>query len=273
MKAHAPGEETELVECSECGLHYFVPAIPGDARFYQQVMDAMAYEPTRWEFGIVEERIRSSESVLDLGAGGGAFLSSIAGPGRRVVGLDHNPRAIEQLRSSGVEGFTEDFMSFARRESHQFDVVVAFHLLEHVPDVAEVLEPALLALRPGGRIFLSVPNDLRMKPSDLEPLDCPPHHLSRWRPEQFRILAHKYGFRLKSIEFEPPLVIDYENEVATSLRRVLGRRATTLLMKISWRLGLTLRSHGALARRRYFQNHGRYGHAMLAELEVPRTGR
>src|SRR5215211_5648452 len=47
---HTPAQETDLRECEECGLQYFVPCLAGDRDFYEQLMGGARYSEDRWEF-------------------------------------------------------------------------------------------------------------------------------------------------------------------------------------------------------------------------------
>src|SRR5947199_342155 len=81
--------------------------------------------------------------------------------------------ALDALRAAGIEGVSTRFADFAAGEAGRFDVVCGFQILEHVRRVGDLMEPAMRCARPGGRIFVSVPNRRRYTRGDLEPLDCP----------------------------------------------------------------------------------------------------
>jgi SAM-dependent methyltransferase len=90
-------------------------------------------------------------------------------------------------------------------EFHQeFDVVSAFHLLEHLERPRELFETAATILQPGGRLFVSVPNSQRLIiDRALLPLDWPPHHLTRWTPESLRFAGERWGFTMSAVFHEP----------------------------------------------------------------------
>jgi SAM-dependent methyltransferase len=269
-QADAPTHDVSLVRCDDCGLERFEPFAPGSPAFYEELMAAMPYNDERWEFGVVAGRVRQSDDVLDIGCGGGAFLRSLGTRSGRSAGIDHNADAIDRLAGQGVEAYVVSFDEFARAEAGRFDVVTAFHVLEHIDEPVAAVEAAAACLRPGGRLFVSVPNRERSYRSDAEPLDCPPHHVTRWSEIQLRALADRVGLAVRAVEFEPPdLSVVRElarRKAATRLRRVPGRARE--LASWAWgKAAIGPRRHGAIARRDGFAARGEYGHAVLAELE------
>jgi SAM-dependent methyltransferase len=143
-------------------------------------MATVPYESSRWEFRQVAREMRTTDRVVDSGCGGGAFLRMVKPLVLRAVGVDHNLDAIEGLRRAGVEGEVASFSDFAQRHSGDFDLACSFHTLEHLAEINQFMRALTRCVRPDGRIFLSVPNRRRFARQDDEPLDCPPHHVSRW---------------------------------------------------------------------------------------------
>jgi 2-polyprenyl-3-methyl-5-hydroxy-6-metoxy-1,4-benzoquinol methylase len=249
-----PAASTSLVRCAGCGLEYFFPAIAGDSSFYEQLSENMAYHGRRWEFSLVTRSLPSGLDLIDFGCGDGSFLRLISTRMRRVVGLDHNDEAIRRLQQDGIEAFSGSFEAFAERNRAAFGVACSFHTLEHLSSVDELMGPALTCLRPGGRLFLSVPNADRLRVDDFEPLDHPPHHVSRWRAADLAALCNHYPIDLVGVHFEEP-----------------GYHAAR-----AWRASRSSARHLALGPVRYlalrsfhrFAASGAFGHAMLAEFRT-----
>jgi len=97
--------------------------------------------------------------LLDIGCGRGLRLEAFHRLGFEVKGLDLQPEVVEYVRSRlGLEanvGGTDSLATEIAPES--CDVVTAFYLLEHVPNVQEVLAGCLRVLRPGGWFVGVVP--------------------------------------------------------------------------------------------------------------------
>jgi SAM-dependent methyltransferase len=271
------GGVAELVRCGGCGLEYFRGASAGDPEFYRLLTDVVRYQPQRWEYGQVLPAIPPGGAVLDLGCGDGAFLRVARASAGRVAGVDHNEDAIGALRAAGIEGSTEAFAAFASREPGAFDVVCSFHTLEHLPDARALIEPARIAVRPGGAVFVSVPNRDRAGRGDDEPLDCPPHHVSRWSARQLQELADRFDLELRSVRFEEPDFSHAWEVVRERSRPVLERVGVSSdrhpLTRAWMKAALGPRRHRSAAARHAYTDRGLFGHSMLAAYRKPEVDR
>lgn len=235
-----------LYRCDTCGLHYFSPLLPGSAAFYDQLSENPRYYVSdRWEFGVVASRLSPNDQLIDFGAGSGVFIRRVAPMIAQAVGVDHNPRATAGAPEQDAVVLNLSFREVADRFPGHFDVATAFHVLEHIDSAAAVCEPAVTALRPGGVLFLSTPNNERTVRRRLEPLDCPPHHVSRWSAEQYRYLAQQFGLRLVAVHREP-----FVNRQGRPLRHLgVPERAVQAAGLLAARMaGLGIASRGPLAR-------------------------
>ncbi|HMK12338.1 MAG TPA: class I SAM-dependent methyltransferase [Acidimicrobiales bacterium] len=193
-----------LYECMACGLEWFSPLRLGEGHFYAELeRDGAYYEGTRWEFGFMATRLKPSDTVLDLGCGDGAFLRRIRTTVSHAVGFDFNPDALDRLASEGFETLSGDLATVARDNEGRFDVVTAFHVLEHLDDVRTFVTTAAPMLKSGGTFIASMPNRDRLRLDDVEPLDFPPHHASRWSTTQLGRLADETDLTLLETRHEP----------------------------------------------------------------------
>lgn len=96
--------------------------------------------------------------LLDVGCGRGLRLDGFARRGFQVTGADFQPEVIAELRRRGLNGVVSDIEHLPDHfDPGSFDVVTAFYVLEHVPDVAETLRRCRQLLRPGGWLAAAVP--------------------------------------------------------------------------------------------------------------------
>jgi len=103
--------------------------------------------------------MRSIESVLDLGAGHGEFISHSSAPKR--MAMDLNPDMAEILADTGIVTFQHECTTSWPIPPESLDVVFSSNLLEHLSskDAVELtVRNAFEAIKPGGRIILLGPN-------------------------------------------------------------------------------------------------------------------
>lgn len=99
------------------------------------------------------------QSILEIGAGDGAFLAHISKvfPSLRLSALeiDQNTQAARKT----LTGLRE-FSAFQeiRNARETFDLICLFHVLEHIVDPREFLNNCLTCLTPQGRIIIEVPS-------------------------------------------------------------------------------------------------------------------
>jgi SAM-dependent methyltransferase len=98
-----------------------------------------------------------SGRYLDVGCGSGASLAVARALGWRVSGIEMDDAAAMLARHFTDEVYVGDILS-APFPPAGFDVVTAFHVLEHVPDPVAVAGRMLDWLAPGGLLIVEVPN-------------------------------------------------------------------------------------------------------------------
>ena len=94
---------------------------------------------------------------LDVGCGSGGSLGVARALGWQVAGIEVDEAAVAKARRFTEEIYLGDVLA-APFAPGRFDVVTAFHVLEHLPDPVAVIRRALAWLAPGGLVILEVPN-------------------------------------------------------------------------------------------------------------------
>jgi SAM-dependent methyltransferase len=103
------------------------------------------------------ERLGASGSLLELGCMTGHFLVRAQQAGYKVTGLDPDIWATKYAVSEfGVDARPE-YLPDAGIDDDSFDVVAAFHTVEHLRDPLGTLREVHRVLRPGGLLVIEVP--------------------------------------------------------------------------------------------------------------------
>lgn len=195
---HSPALFTNLIECNTCGIQYFKPSIAGDEKFYSQLTSTAQayYNDDKWDFQMASTLVMSGDLILDIACGSGSWLKLAKAKGANVSGIDTNPSAVAAACSEGLSVHCMSIEEFAPAYQGFFDIVTAFQVFEHINNIIPFVESAITCLKPGGRLIVTVPNRQRNIRSTFEPLDHPPHHISRWSCTQLHYLAKLSGLKL-----------------------------------------------------------------------------
>lgn len=110
-------------------------------------------------------RLEPGDQLLDAGCGSGQFAVAFAERGLRVTAIDVSPemlaRARQHAASRGVQvTFLEGDMSRVAGSIARFDAIHARVSLHFAPDLKHTLLALRHALKPGGRLYASVPGAL-----------------------------------------------------------------------------------------------------------------
>jgi SAM-dependent methyltransferase len=138
------------------------------------------------------EALAGARSVLDAGCGvayGSAILASRASV---VYGLDNSGEALRQGAESGLPANVRllegDCAAFPLRDAST-DLVVAFEVIEHLPDHRRLLAEARRVLRSDGQLIVSTPNRPYYEQSRSEPN---PFHVHEFDYEEFRAALEEF---------------------------------------------------------------------------------
>jgi SAM-dependent methyltransferase len=163
-KRHYP-----LLRCSRCGSAKLAEDGDGDrGSLYESgtyararsSLDRLLEGPRRW---VDRDRLRliggvaPGERVLEVGAGRGRMAAAIAGQGADVLGIEPATTSSAAARELGVR-VQNVSIEDAEVEPGSRDLIVIWHVLEHLDSPAEALARVRQWIADGGRAVISVPN-------------------------------------------------------------------------------------------------------------------
>lgn len=123
-----------------------------DPSFQEYLMQA-----ARQRFELIERHAGGPASLLDVGSGTGEVLATGAERGWRVQGVEPEHTAADMARERGVD-VVDGLLEESGLAQGTWDVVSAFHVLEHIPDPIAFLRTLSRWARPGGHLVVEVPN-------------------------------------------------------------------------------------------------------------------
>jgi SAM-dependent methyltransferase len=97
--------------------------------------------------------------LIEIGAGTGAFAATARSAGFQVSAIEMSERCCRHLRErEGIDAICSDRPLDAIASLPPARVVALWHVLEHLPNPAEVLVRVAEKIEPGGVLALAVPN-------------------------------------------------------------------------------------------------------------------
>lgn len=167
------GEGYDVVACHECGM-CFATGLPDEQRFAQYYADSSKYDlgaegaqlsgsdvqryADQAAF-VADHVIERDVPVLDVGTATGGFLLALQKEGfERLYGVEPSPDAVRIARDEFGLDVAIGGLSAAHSWGHLFGLVSYIAVLEHVVDPREEVRAASRFLRPGGHLFVSVPD-------------------------------------------------------------------------------------------------------------------
>ncbi|MDX1980818.1 MAG: methyltransferase domain-containing protein [Bryobacteraceae bacterium] len=106
-------------------------------------------------------RLARGRRVVDLGSGSGYGTAALAESAAHVTGVEISDEAVryaaERYASPKVE-FVNASATETGLEKGSYDLVVAFEVIEHLSNWADLLREAKRLLKPSGQLIISTPN-------------------------------------------------------------------------------------------------------------------
>jgi SAM-dependent methyltransferase len=158
----------DYYRCDACHLIFLDP-IPADLgayypNHYYEIPKSVAELTTvaeklqSWKLELVKRHIQKGR-LLEIGPAYGLFCHLARRAGFEVSAIEMDPRCCQFLRDVvGINVFQGADTVTKLRECGQFDVIVLWQVIEHLPDPWSVLAAIAGQLAPGGILIMDTPN-------------------------------------------------------------------------------------------------------------------
>jgi len=206
-----------VVRCRRCGLAYLNPrpaeaeleALYSEAYFCSEQCRAGGVDSER---GIAErmedivaiERFKRNGVLLDIGCATGHLLIAARRRGWEVTGIEFSEWAARTAKEQfGLEVLVGAVESLTLPQK-RFDVITAYHVLEHLSDPLKTLEHASRWMKDDGLLVIRLPNlrsfDAWFYQDQWEGWRVP-FHFYHFSPKTLKKLLRMAGFRVRLFEF------------------------------------------------------------------------
>lgn len=214
------GEEFQIVECPACFLRFTqdVPSPDAIGRYYKSE-NYISHTNTSAGlvnriYQLVRKRTLANKrklitqltglktgQLLDIGSGTGSFVAEMSRHGWQVTGLEPDADARKNARELyGVE--LGEMNEFYKTREQSFDAISLWHVLEHVHELHPYVKRLKHLLKPGGTIFIAVPNytsDDAIKYGPYWAAYDVPRHLYHFSPGSIEKLMQAHGLKITSL--------------------------------------------------------------------------
>lgn len=236
------GDRFAIAKCRRCGFGTTEPIPASLDRYYpdryRRFNPLAARILRRLYLARVDgwlHRLPEHGRVLEIGSGTGWMLGAFRARGWAAAGSERSVAgAIAARDESGVPMFVGDLGGV--RPGASCDLIVMFHVLEHLADPQSALRDAAARLRPGGALVVGLPNigswQARFAGRHWLHLDVP-RHLCHFTPDALERALRAAGLRLARVDFRS-LEHDPLGWVQAGLSRLGFEHA--LVLKILFRL-------------------------------------
>ncbi len=170
--------------------------VEGDTGLQSEILEDLveARNYRRWLVDLALPHL--GEDPLEVGSGLGHYAADWAAAGvPRWTASEADPGRLAALRQrfAGDPVVRVRELSVPISETAEHSSVVAYNVLEHIPDDVEALLAFAGLLRPGGRVVLVVP----AFPSAMSRFDLAIGHQRRYRARTLRAAAESAGLRVQ----------------------------------------------------------------------------
>lgn len=173
------GLPTYVVICKKCGFSYLNPrwnkkrydhfyTVEYDNYYRPEVKTSYNYDQYSSIKAILKrlEKLNlkpsGPDNILDIGSGMGdslKYLKENIFPEANYFAIEPSDFCIENLKKNGIEILSKDVDSnWQNGNENKYDFIIMRHVLEHFLDPISVLKKASAVLKPGGILFVAVPN-------------------------------------------------------------------------------------------------------------------
>jgi len=212
---HPLADGYDVVCCESCGFVYADTAVSqraydrfyADSSKYADVQTGTGGGDLPWDDLRLEDTAReiarlvpdANALTVDVGCANGGLLKWLSRFGRRrLVGVDPALACVRAAeRFPGVKGMVGTLfeLPLALRDA---DCVILSHVLEHVRDLRPALHAVFEKMRPGGMLYVEVPDATRYADFVTAPLqDFNTEHINHFSLRSLRTLLESNGFEVR----------------------------------------------------------------------------
>ena len=216
-------EKDFISQCSDCGF-VFAYKIPTHA----ELLDEYSKYPRtnliseitvqRYKSLLIQlEPYRSTNNILDVGAGDGHFIYEAKQCGWNAYATEFDDKSVALCNQKGVITH-QGKLDPSNYGDIKFDIIISSEVIEHINNEVEEVQNFFKLLRPGGIVYVTTPNFNSVSKKLLGSkwsVFSYPEHLAYYTPHTLKKLFRNSGFKTLSVKttgISPSRLYAKENE-------------------------------------------------------------
>ena len=168
-------DQFHIIQCLSCKNIQInpIPTINSNKKFYDQnrqiknmkidynliELRKKSKNDTKRRVAFFKKNIKKNKKILEIGSGNGFFLEELKKENYNINGCEiSKERLIHLKKLKNITIYNYDFNFKMSEFEDKFDIVVMFHVLEHISNPKKFLENVRNILKQKGKIIIEVPN-------------------------------------------------------------------------------------------------------------------
>ena len=204
----------KIIKCKKCNhIQIFpVPTINEDKKFYDKNLQdkninyfggikenrKKSYEDTVRRTKMIKKYLKKSDKILEIGSGHGFFIESMYNNGYNITGIEISQEKRNLAKKITKAQILDIDINQNIPKMAKFNVIVLFHVLEHIVNPIEFLKKIRNLLTKNGKIIVEVPNsdDLQLNNNQkYTEFYWQRAHIHYFNPKKLKFVFKKTGLK------------------------------------------------------------------------------
>jgi 2-polyprenyl-3-methyl-5-hydroxy-6-metoxy-1,4-benzoquinol methylase len=218
-----------LIKCTDCGLIW--KHVDGAGEELSKKVNSIIFSDVERRLNVkankkmARDRIKlltgfiKKGELLEIGCATGEFMEEAVASGIQASGVDMSVNYVEHARKKGLNVFCGKIEDIGK-ENKQYDVVVMFHLVEHILKPFDFLNEVNKTVKKNGLLFIITPNVNSFTNKLLgykHSVYHHPDHYMFYSDKTIENILNKSGFKVVH-----KMTKEYPHHVFSSLKGFLG---------------------------------------------------